>query len=132
MRWLPAGRAGFTLLELLVVMVLVGLTMTTVTPRLYHSLDNYRADAEERALLELTERAAYRAFFRQREVTLHFSDRMVLTPAQEEVVSFAFLAFPEQVVSWNHNGFSAAMGINYTIQGRERTLTFRPEAESGS
>ena len=55
---------GFTLLELMVVMILVSLAVSIVGPRLYGAFDNYRADAEERAFLELVESIGYHSFFR--------------------------------------------------------------------
>jgi len=123
-----ASHAGFTLLELIVVMVLVGVVMSTVTPRLYHSLDHYRADAEERALAELAERASYRAFFQHRELTLHFAENSVRTADDQQVASFAFLRFPAQTLIWNGHGFPSAGVIQVTVAGREKEVDLRSAA----
>ncbi len=116
---------GFTLLELLVVLVLISLIMATVGPRFYRSLDNYRADAEERLLFELLERVSYQSFFKRRAQHLRFVENRILSTEDRIACEFKFIEFPEQHVTWNANGFSQTPRIAYSIQGRPRQAEFQ-------
>ncbi len=118
-------KAGFTLLEMLVVMVLAVSLVGVVGPRIYASVDNIRADAEERALRELVEYAGLRAFFSRADQTLVFRDSQALLPPDRVVTGFSFITFPEQSVTWDANGFTAAESLAYAIQGRESVLDLR-------
>lgn len=114
---------GFTLLEMLVVMVLAVTAMSVIGPRLYAGLDNIRADAEERALRELIQRVALTAYFSRREHTLEFTQGQVRATSVGLDASFDALRFPEQTVTWDANGFTATEELSYSMQGRERLLS---------
>ena len=113
---------GFTLIEIIVVMVLAVMTVSLVVPRFYGAFDNFQADAEEQAFLELLEHSAYMAYFQCRETTLSFNENHIRTPDGEDVAAFRFLNFPEQTVVWNARGFTLAAGIDYLVQGRARRV----------
>lgn len=69
-RWKLESAAGFSLIELLVVFALIGLSLSVVGPRVGHSLDASRLKASVRALAATARQARDLARTEQREVTL--------------------------------------------------------------
>jgi len=116
------SHKGFTLLELIVVLVLIGLSASMTLPRLSQTLDAVNANVEERTFLEMVDAVRLRAFLRQRNITLHCSDHFISMDGENEPVSFEFLQFEEQNITWNGNGFPNAAVIRYDFRDQEREL----------
>ena len=74
------GRSGFTLLELLVVVIIVGILATIAIPAFLRAMENARA-AEARAFLD-TLKTAEEAYYQEHQVySGSFSDLVVDQPA---------------------------------------------------
>lgn len=79
-----AGQGGFTLLEMLVVMTLVGLLAATVTPRLYKTMERRQVAAERQLLIASIERLGYRSYLdgQSRQLTGSSTDNAADYPIQ--------------------------------------------------
>ena len=113
---------GFTLLEMVVVLVLIGLSASITLPRLSQTVDAVNAGVEERTFLELIDSVRLRAFLRQKNITLHFSDHSISIDGENEPMAFQLLQFEEQNITWNGNGFPNAPVIRYELRGLEKEL----------
>lgn len=119
-----AGCKGFTLLELLAVMALVGLLAGTAVPRMFSAIDAISAGAEERTLSEIAARMKLLAYLRHTPQYLAFEDRSIYQAAQQPpVAEFEHLTFTEQRITWNVNGFPDAQSLEYTLRGQKRRLS---------
>jgi prepilin-type N-terminal cleavage/methylation domain-containing protein len=115
-------RGGFTLLELLVVLSIVGMSAALAVPPLYRTYQNLQAGAEERRLGEMAAATSLSAFCRQQDRTLHLADRTVRDQEQAVLEHFRFLTFPRQTIHWNANGFPDARKLRYAIRGTPREM----------
>ena len=75
----PAAPAGFTLVELLVVIGLIGLILATSMPALTHQADNMRLQATTREVVGLVSLA------RSLAISAHDAHAVVVDPAQRQL-----------------------------------------------
>ncbi len=114
---------GFTLLEMMVVLTLVGLIVAATMPRLFLTIEAVRANTEERSLIELIDGVQLRAFFRQHDRTLQFTEQQIGVKGSEtELVQFDYLWFPDQTIAWNGNGFPDHQVMRYRLREEEKEL----------
>jgi prepilin-type N-terminal cleavage/methylation domain-containing protein len=113
---------GFTLLELLVVMILLGLMVGLSVPRLLATVETVSADAEKRTLSEMLDQVKLYSFLRHQEHTFLFEGRTVVDAQDSQVVSFEYIRFPKQQIRWNPNGFPDAGDLEYTIRDRKQSF----------
>jgi prepilin-type N-terminal cleavage/methylation domain-containing protein len=117
------GCKGFTLLELLAVMALIGLLAGTAVPHMFSAVDAISAGAEERTLSEITARMKFLAYLRHTPQYLAFDGRSIYQAAQQPpVTEFEHLIFTQQQITWNANGFPDVQFLEYTLRGREKRL----------
>ena len=115
---------GFTLLELIVVMAIVGLSASIAVPRMQLAIERVSADAEQRALLEIVGHIELYAFFQQKNYTLRFEEGSVLNQTNTPIITCDHLWFSKQIITWNGNGFPDAESLDYTFCGQKKTLAF--------
>jgi len=112
---------GFTLLEMMVVLTLVGLVAAATMPRLFLTIEAVRANTEERSLVEMLDGVGLAAFFRQQPRTLQFMEhRIGVKGSETESMEFEYLWFPEQTIVWNGNGFPDQAVVKYQIRDVEK------------
>lgn len=117
---------GFTLVELLVVLAILGLVVALVGPLTADRLDKARAQEEWLVLERTVSGLAFRAFAEGRPVELvaeggRLAWRMAGT--DERVLSLEHLFFdPAQTVRINANGVAAPAQLTVRRDGRERAL----------
>ncbi len=115
-------KSGFTLLELLVVMTLIGLMAGVAVPRMGTAVETVLADAEKRTLVEMTAQVKLHAFLRQQSHTLLFEEGAVKYPEGTLVKAFDYIRFPRQRIYWNTRGFPNIRTLDYTIRGQADQL----------
>lgn len=78
------SQGGFTLLEMLVVMTLVGLLAATVTPSLYKTMERRQVAAERQLLIASIERLGYRSYLdgQARQLTSSGADNAADYPVE--------------------------------------------------
>jgi prepilin-type N-terminal cleavage/methylation domain-containing protein len=116
--------SGFTLLELLAVMALIGLLAGTAVPRMFLAVEAVSAGAEERTLVEIIGQIKLYAYLRHTPHHLAFNGQRIYQDAQQTAVAdFKHLMFAEQQITWSANGFPDAESLKYTLRGQEKRLS---------
>ena len=78
-------RRGITLIELLIVMVLIGLTASVVIPNVGGSYDKFKFRSEVKRLVAIVERTKFHAFYYQQNVSLSSRDRRLAIDGPSEL-----------------------------------------------
>jgi prepilin-type N-terminal cleavage/methylation domain-containing protein len=118
-----AACGGFTLLELLTVITLIGLIAGIAVPRMLLAVEAISADGEERVLVQMVEQLKLYAYLRNDPHQLNFEAHTVYRhPYQTAIADFEHLWFPSQQITWNAKGFSNARILDYTMRGQEKQL----------
>jgi len=97
------AQEGFTLLEMLVVMTLVGLLAATVVPSLFKTVERRQVAAERQLLIASIERLGYRSY-------LDGQERKLLSSSHDNVVDYPF----EVPAGWQ---LAVDQPINYSANG---------------
>lgn len=117
-----SGQKGFSLLELLTVMVIVGLSATVVGPGMFASYEKIKSFSEEKKLAALINSVSYRAFFRQVPQVVHCTDNILTLNDNEFRFEFNYLIFPETVITFNGHGFADQAVLAYQSRGQVSQL----------
>ena len=117
---------GFTLIEMLVVLIITTALLSLVTPNLFHAYDKIRASTEEQRLVDLIENIKMKAFLREVSYTLVFDNKVLYVKNHTLRVSFRFIRFPSCRLVFNSNGFSNVNILKYVALGRQRNLDVWP------
>lgn len=119
----PARRQGFTLLELLVVMTLIGFMAGVAVPRMFLAAESVSAAAEEHALADMVKEVKFYAYLRHAPQLLIFEGRYIFRDeGRSTAAEFTHLRFPNQRITWNTNGFSEKRRLEYTLRDQTKTL----------
>ena len=125
MRSSATGNSGFTLIEVLVVLIIAAAGIFLVAPPLAGTYDKIRTNAEEQRLLSLLETTGMRSFLRQTEMTIELEGNRFEFKDQDVRIEFDYLRFPKAAIRFNGNGFPDTTTIKYYASGREKTLDVR-------
>jgi prepilin-type N-terminal cleavage/methylation domain-containing protein len=68
-------KKGFTIIEVLIVMVLMGLSISIVIPNIARGYDKIKFRGEAKKFYELVQKIKFHAFYYQQNVTLSSPDR---------------------------------------------------------
>lgn len=115
-----SGQSGFTLLEILVVLVLVGIGISLVTSELSGAYGKINAFAEEQKFLDLIDALQMRAFLRGEASTIDMKDQTLSFNEKGSSVNFDHISFPETTISFNGNGYPDKDSFSYFILGKEK------------
>lgn len=125
------GARGFTLIEILLVVLLLSVTLALVAPLGVEQVDKARAQSEWLALDREIGRLSMNAFLQSEFITLNAAGKELAweTDAGEQgVIVFEHLFFsPEQQLTINPNGIAEPMEIEVLQRNRRRTLSLMPE-----
>jgi prepilin-type N-terminal cleavage/methylation domain-containing protein len=117
---------GFTLVELLVVLAILGLVVALVGPLTADRLDKARAQEEWLVLERTVSGLSFRAFAEGRPVELQAEGGRLtwrVVGADERVLPLKHLFFdPAQTVWINANGIASPAQLTLQRDGRERRL----------
>ena len=114
------STSGFTLIELMVVLMIIGLSAALVSPRVIEIYDKIMLHAEEQKLRDCFAVVKNRAFIRQVPLTMVFKENGVTIEGEPAPVLFDIVVFPPQALTFNGNGFSDTEKISYQAMGAEK------------
>jgi prepilin-type N-terminal cleavage/methylation domain-containing protein len=127
---------GFTLVELLVVLAILGLVVALVGPLTVDRLDKARAQEEWLVLERTVTGLAFRAFAEGRPVELHAAGTQLawrIAGAEQRSLPLRHLFFePGQTVTINANGVATPRQLTVRQAGRERSLLLNRWLEDGA
>jgi len=113
---------GFTLIEILVVMLIVSLGVSLVGPRLFGVYEKVQASVEEQKLIDLLAMIRMKAFLRQTPYSIETDHNTLKIKDEGERVVFSWISFPNAGVTFNGNGFPDVNSITYFIWGKRKAL----------
>lgn len=113
---------GFTLIEILLVMMIAGASIGLAAPRLISAYDSIKASAEERKLTNFVETVRIRSFLRQVSYTIEFENNILKIKNGNTRVKFDYIDFPPAYITFNANGFTDSDALRYIIRGEEKVL----------
>ena len=123
---------GFTLIEILLVVLLMSITLALVAPLGVEQVDKARAQSEWLALDREIGRLSLNAFLRSEFITLYAAGKQLAwetDDGDQGVIEFEYLFFsPEQLLTINPNGIADPMEITVIQREQQRTLSLVPEA----
>lgn len=104
--------AGFTLIELMIVMTITGLLMGLVGPMTIHQLERSQAKSELLNLKRQLKNASIKAFFSGKALRYDFDGKTLIiseldkaATLESKVVEFNYLFFERQKILFNSKGF---------------------------
>lgn len=113
---------GFTLIEILVVMMIAGACIGMTAPSLINAYNGIKASAEERKLTDFMETVKMRSFLRQISYTIEFENNILKIINGGTRVKFDYIDFPTADITFNANGFTDSDALRYIIRGEEKVL----------
>jgi prepilin-type N-terminal cleavage/methylation domain-containing protein len=119
------ARAGFTLVELLVVMAIATVVLSMVAPGLWKQYGKVEMGAEIKMLQEFMRSARWLAFLKHTGVTVEFSERGMTVSPTGEKHAFRWISFPEKtVVQFNEKGFPDRAEVPVLVNEAVRNIAF--------
>jgi prepilin-type N-terminal cleavage/methylation domain-containing protein len=122
MRKMEKHSKGFTFIEILVVLIILGLVTSLIGPRLFHAYEGIQVSAEEKKMEEIIEKIKIISFLRQVPHTVRLEGRTISVMNNDIRVEFRYLYFPVEVLKFNKNGFADISKIRYLVEGKERVI----------
>lgn len=116
------ASAGFTFIELLVVLALIGLSVSLVSPRIVGFYEKILVRQEERGVAELVDGLRMKAFLRQEPIRLLFEGNRVVLASGRTLLRCRLLQFEESSVRINGNGFCEESTVRYRVHDAEKSL----------
>ncbi len=125
------GSRGFTLIEILLVVMLLSITLMLVAPLGVEQVEKARAQSEWIALDREIGRLSMTAFLRSEFISIYAAGKELAWETgdgEQGVIVFEHLFFsPEQRLSINPNGIAEPMELEVLQRDRQRTLSLMPE-----
>jgi len=118
-----SSQLGFTMIELLVVLIIVSLTASLVGPSMFHRYEKIKARDEEQRLFLLLDAVGMQAFLSQTARTIDCRENQISLVEQKETVDFTYLTFPATSVYFNANGFAESPALAYRIGEEEKSVS---------
>jgi prepilin-type N-terminal cleavage/methylation domain-containing protein len=121
---------GFTLIELMIVMVITALLMGVVGPLAFKSLERVQAKAELFSLSNTITKAGQYAFTHNQSIIIRFAGRelKLITQPHSRVLStrnLEFLFFQPQDVSISKSGLTQSQAVKAMYKGGVLTLNVK-------
>ena len=116
---------GFSLIELLVVMVILGVTLSVVAPNIFALKTRFDIEAEKKLIKQFLYQQSYASYFQEEEQSIDFIGALVVSSFENEL-TLKHLSFPKQVIYIDRYGKFPLFELKY-IQN-EQLLTLEIEA----
>ncbi|WP_293748932.1 type II secretion system protein [uncultured Paraglaciecola sp.] len=118
---------GFTLVELLIVMTIVGTLLSLVGPLAIDSLSKAQARAELLSLKTWLRFQSHKAFITGQEIQLSFKGKAVfqIKPTQNtqiKIKQFEYVFFQPQLITFSSNGISSTFKLSATFKGNDLSM----------
>ena len=113
---------GFTLVEVLVVLIIVALSVSLVAPSLINAYEGMKGAAEEQRLVSILDAVKMKSFLRQTAYSLHFEENRLTIKENDIITEFDYIIFPVTTIRFNANGFADVKILKYVIRDKEKEL----------
>lgn len=124
----PYKPAGFTLIELMIVLVIMALSLSLILPLSMRQIDQAKERSERELVVLLLDKARRDSYFNSTPQQLTFTGRrMVGYWPEEKVYDFEFVAFSDATVQVEASGRSVPQQITASIDGKRWKLEIEHE-----
>ncbi|WP_299791216.1 prepilin-type N-terminal cleavage/methylation domain-containing protein [uncultured Shewanella sp.] len=127
---------GFTLIELMVILVIMGVLLSLVGPLAVNNLDKVTVKTEEKQLQNWLIKTSFSAFNRGTPLSVNLQGHQVVvyaaTPLELEgnsadtdpidLITFETLFFQPQTLLLNKNGFPSADTVEYQLTDKQFSI----------
>lgn len=113
---------GFSLIELMVVLVIISLFMSIIGPEVFKMIDSSEARSEKSKLFNISEKAKIKAFASRKRIKILTSGNFLKIYSgkkDEKVFEFKHLSFPDGEIDVNENGFFEKSSLVFKLNGIE-------------
>ncbi len=119
--------SGMTLIELLIVLSIVGMLVSLVSPSIQKTFDRASAQGEWLHLQNQLRSVAFKAYSSGRAIEVDFAGAELRISSsendQKDIIAYRYLFFdPTQTIRFTANGFSSADSLRVSQLGRERIM----------
>lgn len=129
----PYKSAGFTLIELMIVLVIMALSLSLILPLSMRQIDQAKERSERELVVLLLEKARRDSYFNSTPQQLTFSGKQVIFNwPSETIYDLEFVAFAETTVQVEASGRSLAQQLSASIDGKRWILDIKYETSSWS
>jgi len=108
---------GFTLIELMIVIMLLGLVMSLVGPLTFQQVETARARSEQENLKRWLRQQSFFVYSRKESIELDFDGKALYLKkadgSRETLKQFNYLFFPPQQIRLNINGFPHPSDLSF-------------------
>lgn len=119
-------KNGFTLVELLVVMVIMATAMGLVGGLAVNGYTKYKAKSELMTLQRLVHQANIRAFTLEQAITLELQNNTAILRSERVELfnkTFEYLELPSENVIFNSKGIPGQLSIDIIVSGKTREMS---------
>ncbi|MCK5097677.1 MAG: prepilin-type N-terminal cleavage/methylation domain-containing protein [Desulfobacteraceae bacterium] len=120
------NNSGFTLIEIIVVLVLVSLIASMVGPQLFNRIEKMKVSVEKKKFESIFDTAKDTSFCRGTEIFIKLKNNtLTVLDFNKEIIqqtNFKFLKFTPFIVSFNANGFPDMEKIEYLCDQRNEII----------
>jgi len=117
-------KKGFTLLEILMVFVLIGLSISIVIPNIGNTYDKIKFRSETKKVYELIQKIKFHAFYYQKNISISEEENHLLIEgfdiSTEEIPKLQYEV--EDEIHFSPNGISSGGEILIYFKGKPKTL----------
>lgn len=125
--------AGFTLIELMIVLVIMALTLSLILPLSMRQIDQAKERSERELVVLLLEKARRESYFNSVSQHLTFTGKQVICNWPSETIhNLEFVAFSEATVQVQASGRSVHQQLSASIAGKRWILDIKDETSSWS
>lgn len=110
------GR-GFSLIELMIVLSIMGLLASVVMPEAFNMLEQHKAQLEQKRLVDFFQRQKHQAYLQETKVIIELAGTSV-TSSLDEALEFEFIDADYQRIDVNELGRFDSDIISYNLRGR--------------
>lgn len=123
--------AGFTLIELMIVLVIMALSLSLILPLSMQQIDRAKERSERELVVLLLDKARRDSYFNSQSQQLTFTGKQLICHyPTEKVYDFEFVAFAEAHVQVEASGRSEPQQLSASIGGKRWTLEIEHETAS--
>lgn len=119
---------GFTLIELMIVVAIMGIGLSLVGPNLFKAYQSVQYQTDIKGLHLLLQQVSYKSFINDRAVLLRFNGSTLSygyddTEGKLFRIDYEHIRFPEQVVRFSETGFANQAELLVDVGGSQRLVS---------
>lgn len=118
------SNSGFTLIELIVVMAIMVIVISLVSPSMFRAYEKIQAQAEIKTMVSIFKSTGVSAFLTQTSHSIQCSDCDVSVSPTKKSFRFKYIVFPKKlVIEFNDKGVPNVERIQIAVGDRTEIIS---------